>query len=228
MGGPGSGGKRPGAGRPRGSKSLCPPGFYAGRRECVGCGHVTWHRSGFCSDACRRSFALSSIQPPPDPVRTQPSDSVAVAVDDLAAWVSPQDAETVGGIRWSLKGGYACGRVYVGGRRVNIKMHRLVLGLGKNTPWVDHINGDRLDNRRENLRLVTPFESAQNLRARKTGRVNPDSQRRGVTWSKTLNCWQVRVRKKYIGSFPTVAEADAAARTARSLLMPFAVEKLEV
>lgn len=227
MGGPGSGGKRPGAGRPRGSKSLCPPGFYANHRACVGCGRMTYHRSGFCSDACRGSFALSSIPPPPDIGRPQPANSVAVSVGDWTAWVSPEDAETVGRVLWSLRGGYASGRVYVGGRRVHIKMHRLVLGLGKNTPWVDHINGDRLDNRRENLRLVTPFESAQNQRPRTSGRVNPNSRRRGVIWSTTSNCWQVRVRQKYIGSFPTVAEADAAARTARSLLMPFAVEKLE-
>ena len=44
-----------------------------------------------------------------------------------------------------------------------IYLHRFVMGLTKGDGLiVDHINGDRLDNRAENLRLVTKAENAQN------------------------------------------------------------------
>lgn len=225
MGGPGSGGRRHGAGRPRGSKNLCPPGFYARWVECRGCGALTYHRHGFCSPSCRAAFALGSIPPALEPHGSQPPGSVAVPVDDQWAWVSPEDAAAVGKVPWHLQDWYAKGKAWVGGRTVNFKMHRFILGLGPAAPWVDHVNGDRLDNRRENLRLVTPFESAQNKRS--MPRRHPDSRRRGVIWHPGLKCWQVRVRDRYVGSFNTVAEADAAAKVARSLLMPFAVDDLE-
>lgn len=42
-------------------------------------------------------------------------------------------------------------------------MHRLIMGAGEHD-IVDHINGNPLDNRRENLRFVTKSQNAQNSR----------------------------------------------------------------
>jgi hypothetical protein len=53
--------------------------------------------------------------------------------------------------------GYAVKKTRVKGKNISIRMHMLVnntpIGCGFHT---DHINGNRLDNRKENLRAVTP------------------------------------------------------------------------
>ena len=59
---------------------------------------------------------------------------------------------------------YAKTYIYVDGQRKTIKMHRMIMsnfGL-KDGQIVDHINGNGLDNRRENLRIVTSSENSLN------------------------------------------------------------------
>ena len=58
---------------------------------------------------------------------------------------------------------YACTTVTIGGRRTTKKLHQFLLELSPDEEG-DHINGDTLDNRRENLRAVTHSQNAQNQR----------------------------------------------------------------
>lgn len=56
---------------------------------------------------------------------------------------------------------------YINGRRYKIRMHREVMGLipwlfDNGLPVVDHIDGDGLNNTRENLRTLTQEENMGN------------------------------------------------------------------
>lgn len=104
-------------------------------------------------------------------------------------------------------------RVNAKGRRTNRQhymLHREVLGVPVDQKChVDHINGDRLDNRRENLRISTASENAQNRPVRtKRGTY------RGVTWNKAHGQWVARATINYkthhIGYFDDEEEAALA------------------
>jgi hypothetical protein len=80
----------------------------------------------------------------------------------------------------------------------NIKMHRLILNLKKGDAAVcDHKNRNGLDNRKENLRLVTI--GLNNYNCKKY--VSNTSGYRGVSWRKCLNKWSVRIDSKGITVF---------------------------
>jgi len=77
-----------------------------------------------------------------------------------------------------------------------VRMHRLILGLKKRQGIVDHINGVKTDNRRENLRVVTAQLNAINKRN------TPNGKYRGVYWDAGRVSYQISVRhngKNYSG-----------------------------
>jgi hypothetical protein len=75
---------------------------------------------------------------------------------------------------------------------------------------VDHINGKRIDNRIDNLRLAT--RSQNNANARKS--VRNTSGAKGVSWSKRDQKWIAQIRRgggnRFIGSFDCIAAASLA------------------
>jgi len=87
-----------------------------------------------------------------------------------------------------------------------IYMHRAILKSEKGTS-TDHINHDKLDNRRENLRICT---TSQNMRNRGK-QANNTSGYKGVFWSIPAKKWraQITVMKKsiHLGLFTTPKEA---------------------
>lgn len=92
-----------------------------------------------------------------------------------------------------------------------LKMHREIMGLQKyDKRQVDHINGNSLDNRRSNLRIVTPQQNSWNRKAQK----NSNSGVRGVYKHTQINKWvaQIKVGSKriHIGSFDTIEDAKLA------------------
>lgn len=98
-------------------------------------------------------------------------------------------------------------------RTTSIRANRLVLSrvLGPFDKYSDHINGNRLDNRRSNLRPATPKENAQNKL--------PKHEFRGVTFHRRTNKWQAAVGENgkchYCGLHATAVEAAAAAKAKR-------------
>lgn len=89
-------------------------------------------------------------------------------------------------------------------------VHHLIIGKAKGMD-VDHINGNKLDNRRENLRLIT---HQQNLYNRKSLNKNNSSGVNGVTWHKQSEKWQAqaRINGKHIqlGTYRKLEDAIAA------------------
>ncbi len=82
----------------------------------------------------------------------------------------------------------------------------------------DHINGDKLDNRRENLRCATQEENKQNVRTAK-------GKFRGVYLDKRYGVWYGQVKhqgKKYTTSRHATREgAQAEVEALRKVLLPF-------
>jgi hypothetical protein len=81
---------------------------------------------------------------------------------------------------------------------------------------IDHINGDRSDNRIENLRCVSNQENARNQRKRVTNK----SGCQGVCWHKRFDKWisQIRVdgRYVYLGLFSDLEKAIEARKAAEA------------
>lgn len=74
------------------------------------------------------------------------------------AKVSPEDYPMLMRYSWHYRDGYAITKI----KGKEVRMHRLVMGTTDPDVIVDHINRDRLDNRRENLREFTLVQNANN------------------------------------------------------------------
>lgn len=59
---------------------------------------------------------------------------------------------------------YAVSSKCVGGKYMKLAMHRLIMNPGQ-SEVVDHINNNSLDNTRENLRICTKRQNAQNKKS---------------------------------------------------------------
>jgi len=131
------------------------------------------------------------------------------------------DRELVEGYSFSLAtGGYA--RRWSSERQCLVELHREIMGFPQGKQ-VDHINGNRLDNRRGNLRLVTFAEQMQNKKPwAKSGHRNVHE------WQ---GKYRVMVRKDgkvhYGGTFEKedVALAVASAQALRDRLFTHHVEE---
>lgn len=152
----------------------------------------------------------------------------------LAGWATVDDADYDDLIQfcWRLKESRKEGTGYARSwaRDENGEcpyMHRRLFDLrAGDSREVDHVNGDGLDNRRENLRVVTHAQNQQNRRI--TGNRGAKSPHRGVHPCKQTGRWSAQVtlngRAHWLGRFDTEEEAAQAAADFRSEHMPYAVE----
>lgn len=157
------------------------------------------------------------------PLRARDGRIRAFAIIDAA------DADWVNQWKWYLSDtGYVKRRTpRRDGRQRNVPLHRELLGLvSGDGKVVDHIDHNRLNCRRSNLRVVTSAQNNQN----KLSKRGSASQYRGVTWHKAAGKWMAQVmvgrRYTYLGLFTEEAEAARASSDARKRLMPYSVEHL--
>jgi hypothetical protein len=129
----------------------------------------------------------------------------------VATVIDSTDARLVAGLKWHL-----VAKRYVGtkikGREVYL--HRFLMNA---TPGleVDHINGDTLDNRRANLRVVT---HRTNIANRTRLNRNNTSGVTGVSWDRSVGKWMAHItinrRRKTLGVYLRKEDAIEARRLA--------------
>lgn len=133
------------------------------------------------------------------------------------AIVDASDFDELNRFKWHLgSAGYAQRGTRTNGQFLIIRMHRVILKPPQGSVS-DHINRDKLDNRRCNLRACSIAENARNAKLQK----NNSSGITGVYWHKAAQAWEasITVHRKRInlGLFPTIDAARTARREAANL-----------
>lgn len=128
------------------------------------------------------------------------SNEVARVIIDL------DDIDKVKQYKWTLSHGYAISS------RHKLCLHRFVMGNPEDSIIVDHINRDRLDNRKCNLRFCNLQENNMN----KGIQSNNSSGYPGVSYSK--NKWRAYIgingKQIHLGRYSTLEEAIEARKQA--------------
>ena len=122
------------------------------------------------------------------------------------ALIDLDDIDKVKNIKWCLKSN---GYVHNG----KIHLHRFIMDCPDDM-FVDHINRNKLDNRKSNLRICTRQQNNFNrgIRSNNTRGII------GVSFDRRKNKWRARIqvdrREKYLGYFNTKEEAIQARKNA--------------
>lgn len=113
----------------------------------------------------------------------------------------------------------------VAGKKFNthLKLHRLIIKAPNNT-LVDHINGDKLDNRISNLRITTKSINGLN-----SNKVRGEIPFRGVIFNKQRNKYQAMIMINYksihLGFYDKAEDASKAYEKFKSDYIAQVVEK---
>lgn len=123
------------------------------------------------------------------------------------AIVDDEDFENVNQYKWYFEHGYARRDYKISNKRFRIYMHNFLSETPKGF-HTDHINGNSLDNRRENLRVCSASQNCMNSKKNKKA----SSKYKGVSFFKRDQNWMASItlnRKDiYLGYFDR--EEDAA------------------
>lgn len=119
--------------------------------------------------------------------------------------------------KWGVRNNGERGHFYVE-KRVNgnlIALHRFLTKAPPGT-YVDHINGNTLDNRMVNLRICTNSANLRNAKIRKGN----TSGIRGVSWEPRTSSWVAQIKVKYkrvwLGRHKTLQDAQKARKEAET------------
>jgi len=168
--------------------------LVSGRQKSCGCWRVKHNRN-----------------PPRPPIKKEDYVLIPIRGSEEYAVVDIDDYELANKYSWFLAHGYATSNMY--GNK-HTKLHRLILNLQDRKQEVDHINHNRLDNRKSNLRVCDRFGNGRNLSLKS----NNTSGYPGVSFWKSRNKWRARIKVNYvgihIGLYDTLQEAVEARHNA--------------
>ncbi len=135
----------------------------------------------------------------------------SISVGNKIALVDDSDYPMLEKHSWSLHScGYAVIGIWNNGKTKTVYMHKMILGDESKNGIVDHINHNPLDNRRENLRIVTRQQNHMNM----YGHKNAFSKFKGVCFCKQTGKWSASLtyfyKKVWLGRHNTEIEAAKA------------------
>ena len=114
------------------------------------------------------------------------------------AIVDDEDFEYLNTFKWTLNKGYAVAKLC--NKSNFLQMHRFIMFYPKSM-MIDHINRDKLDNRKSNLRVCTRLQNNFNRYRQQ----NNKSGYKGVNWAKKVQKWQALIsenrKRHWLGNF---------------------------
>lgn len=129
----------------------------------------------------------------------------------LSAIIDIEDVDRICQYNWWCSHlGYAMREVRLNNNKIKIiLMHRIILNA-KDNEFIDHINSNRIDNRKQNLRIATNSENQHNSKLPVTN----TSGYKGVAWSDHAGGWiaciSIEGKLSKIGLYATAKEAATA------------------
>jgi hypothetical protein len=132
--------------------------------------------------------------------------------------VDDEDYEHLSQWSWCVSSnGYVHRAERKDGKKTAIKLHSYLMSTPKGMD-TDHINRNKLDNRKVNLRIVTRSKNMFN----RPEPNNNSSGKKGVTWSKPARKWQAQImisyKNNYLGIYNRLKDAVNAREEAEKRL----------
>ena len=161
-----------------------------------------------CSNKCRYEFIKKGN------IYNIKDDYCEMILKDKIIKIDIEDIDKLKPFTWYINSaGYVNTSLHIGrknkrGIYKNILLHRFIMGVEKEIyPVVDHINRDKLDNRKSNLRLVNYQINAINASLRKDNKTGYKC----VFFNKRTGKYFSQIRRngktKYLGSANTAEQA---------------------
>lgn len=150
-----------------------------------------WETRVYCSRACMAAGYVVPVWYPTQEEAQPTGEMVKIALRN-SPHSAVVDACDEGASRdsWRLnRGGYVVRSARLGDARKTQLLHRVIM-RAPGGRIVDHVNGDRLDCRRSNLRFATQRENSRNAHSTRNQK---RGQFKGIYWDKSCQKWRAEI-----------------------------------